>query len=95
MELSWQGVCILKQAKSNAFTSFFFFCPVETVENLFMMALIFYLANSPFGELAGCSKPHSMRDFPFEIDHNIEVWSCTLNGILVELHLMLSLKRDF
>lgn len=46
------------------------------------MAFIFYLAYPQCGLLAGCSRLHSTRDFPFEIDHNSEVWSGALSEVL-------------
>ncbi len=57
-------------------------CPVETVETVLAMAFAFYLTNPVCGLLAACSRTlHSSGDFPFESDHNSEVWSCAASGI--------------
>lgn len=56
-------------------------CPVETV---LMMAFVFYLTNPVCGLLAvGSQTLHSSGDFPFESDHNSEVWSYAVRGIFL------------
>lgn len=67
-------------------------CPVETV---LMMAFVFYLTNPVCGLLAvGSQTLHSSGDFPFESDHNSEVWSYAVRGIFFNEMMNISNNRD-
>lgn len=70
--------------KPNIYTPHLHFFPLCPVETVLMMAFVFYPTNPVCGLLAACTRTlHSSGDFPFESDHNSEVWSCAAGGIFL------------